>query len=631
MIDHVKLVDTPLPTIEAALDAFPGGDQLEPMLARARVVSFDFFDTLFSRPFNDPEMVFDLLGRRLGIADFRARRIAAQSEAFRRMATQGRHEIRLQDIYECMNLPAAERIRLADAEMTLEHELLVPQPGPWTLFCALLHAGRRVVVCSDMYLPRIFFDALLKRHGVEACEVWVSSEVDATKRDHGELFLKMAEGCEVVIHDFLHIGDDPLGDVTRALEKGVMAFHFRNDARPSSAGSRRRGLFRFDGLLKRQIEKADTEDDREAFLRHIGYDFGGPANLGFLRWVAQEARADDIEHLLFLSRDGYLLEQIARSEPNGTLPPSHYFMGSRVAFALASVTDGNFAQNLPFLLSGSDGLQPRELFDRINVRAPAEQVMRDIGCPPDLKVRGALHPMLSKLLYAWRGEILQVCRRNRRALRMYLDAIGVKPGARVGLVDVGWSGSTQETFETATAALLDLEVFGYYFMLGDTPERRQRESRQRMRSMVDERLLGADERRHVYLRRAVIELFFSAPHSTVIGWNIDIASHDVQPVMDDGRGGDAAGLAQLNNIIIAGAREFCTDYSNFTQRIGADFAPSDLVRPLLELVLHDEATCHRIADEVVNFDTWSSTQNQATNLMDYEKHTLDADRTAPRI
>ncbi|WP_204338159.1 hypothetical protein, partial [Proteus mirabilis] len=65
----------------------------------AEVVSFDVFDTLFVRFVASPEDVFDLVGARHGLPDFRRRRIAAQRDAFRVMRAAGRREIDLDGIY----------------------------------------------------------------------------------------------------------------------------------------------------------------------------------------------------------------------------------------------------------------------------------------------------------------------------------------------------------------------------------------------------------------------------------------------------------------------------------------------------------------------------------------------------
>ena len=74
---------------------------------------------------------------------------------------------------------------------------------------------------------------------------------------------------------------------------------------------------------------------------------------------------------------------------------------------------------------------------------PAPHVMADLGLGEDVRMSPSLHPQLASFLYAYRWEILKVCQRNRRALYRYLREIGLKDGSRVGLVDVGWSGTSQ--------------------------------------------------------------------------------------------------------------------------------------------------------------------------------------------
>ena len=71
----------------------------EPKLAKmidvAEVVSFDFFDTLYLRPLSDPEDAFTLLGEKLNIENFKAKRQQAQADAFGVMVREGRKEITL--------------------------------------------------------------------------------------------------------------------------------------------------------------------------------------------------------------------------------------------------------------------------------------------------------------------------------------------------------------------------------------------------------------------------------------------------------------------------------------------------------------------------------------------------------
>jgi predicted HAD superfamily hydrolase len=596
------------PAIEAALRDFPNAEMLAPLLNQARCVSFDFFDTLFARPFTEPEFAFDLLGRRLGVDDFRQKRIAAQAEAFRRVAAQGRKEIRLSDIYACFDVDADAQAMMLTAEAELELALLAPKIEVLTLFQALHTVGMKLAISSDMYFPQAFFEEALRQHGIESVELLlISAEQDATKRDAGELFDVLVRMSGVQPNDVLHIGDHAVADVQRAQERGLMAFHYA--ALPST---RHESAYTLHGLWERC--KEPSQDD---LFQRLGFLYGGPANLGYLHWLAEQAQNDGIEHLLFLSRDGFLLESLAQKKHVEGLPAFQYFLGSRVAYYLAAITEKNFRAYIPFLLSGSGGLKPRELLERIGVTPPAEQVMRDIGLSSDVVITHDMDERLASFLYAWRGEILKVCARNRRVLRLYLADLGIQEGTKLGLVDVGWSGSTQEAFQAAVTPWMDIHVTGYYFCLADTPERQAREKVQHMRAMFSSVTHGAEFISRIYANRSIVELFFSAPHNTVIGWQIDQKTGQVVPIMDAGRGGSPEGLAQITTEISAAAEHFVKCYKDMSARLGAELTPCELAEALLDLTVYEDTQCRAFASSIVNFDTWSSSANHRMDLMTY--------------
>ena len=619
--NHPPLAHPIAHPIARALRDLPQGDKLAPLLNQAACVSFDFFDTLFARPFAEPELVFDLLGRRLGIADFRAKRLAAQRAAFAHMPSQGRKEIRLSDIYVHFDASPAQQAQFAALEAELECSLLAPKPEVLALFHALGQAGIKRAICSDMYLPRSFFEPLLQQHGIDADWLLISAEENATKRDAGELFAALLEKSGLPAHQVLHLGDNHASDVQRAEQWGLMAFHYVVE-HPSNA-ERSANIATLHGLWERCRAKdteADAKDDKEDethdLFQRLGFLYAGSANLGYLHWLSEQCQTDGIEHLLFLSRDGYLLEKLATLKDAPKLPKHHYFTGSRVAYYLAAITEKNFHSYLPFLLSGSEGLKPRELLERIGVTPPAAQVMRDIGLGDEVVVNQELHPKLAGWLYAWRAEILRVCARNRRALHLYLHQLGIHAGSKVGVVDVGWSGSTKEALQAAISPWLDIQVQGYYLVLADTPERLARQSGQAMRAMFDSQVLGEQTLSRVYANRAIIELFFSAPHATIIGWQIE-RDGSITPVMDAGRGGNPTQIQHISQRIIHVAEQFATCYQDLTRRMGASLSAQELALPLLHLAAFESEQCQAFAGQIVNFDTWSSSSNQHNELLSY--------------
>lgn len=585
-------------------------EELEALIARASAVSFDFFDTLFVRPLMNPEDAFELMGRQFGIPDFPVRRRAAQVEAFRRMGAAARKEITLGEIYSCMpeaNVPNSDLMR---AEYGLELSLLKPNPEVFALFLELMRAGKNVVITSDMYLPGDFFSDALRPHGLEHIPVFISADRNATKRDAGELFDIVAAQLQLAPDTILHIGDNELADVTRAREKRMMAFHYKNTRAPVALKTASFMTSIGHGMLS-----AWAHDMPPSSYSELGFVYGGAANFGFLEWIKKQALLDGVEQILFLSRDGYALQRIAAGQASENFPRSCYFLGSRTAFTLSAMREDNFESHIPFLLSGADGLAPCEVLERIGVQPPSQKVMNDLGLGADVKIGPNLHALLGSFLVAYRREILKVCLRNRRGLFRYLREMGVKPGSRVAVVDVGWSGTTQEAFEAAVRPLMDLDVIGYYFCLANTPERIQRSTKQKMTAFVNEANTSAKIVDAIFANRVAVEQFFSAPHDSVIGY--EPAPRGVQPVMDAGRG-DTSALKGIAQEICQGAEAFAMHFETFQRATRLQATPLEIAWPLIELLTeHTHSEAYQLIGRVKNFDAWGSSRNHVLTLANY--------------
>ncbi|CNK46675.1 Predicted hydrolase (HAD superfamily) [Yersinia frederiksenii] len=588
-------------------------DMLLDAIDKASVVSFDFFDTLFVRPLANPEDAFDLLGAKLNITDFRAQRRKAQSDAFRQMTKDGRKEITLQNIYDKFPLPKYQRDVAQQTEYDLELDLVQPNKELLPLFQQLVASKKMVVITSDMYFSANFFVDALKRYGLEQVPLFISADCNATKRDNGELFDIVASTCNVVPQEILHIGDNYLADVLRPQEKGLATFHYvrelktKNDKKQSIVTSMIEGLLNTD----------DAEKISSNTFQELGYRFGGPANLGFLQWITQQATQDAVDVVLFVSRDGYALERLAKEHFIDQLPQFHYFLGSRIAFNMALITEENFEKNIAFLLSGSVGLSPSELFERIGVCPPANRVLQNLGINPHSSISIEDHPVLSELMFAYRHEIIKVCSRNRRGLFMYLCQSGVKAGNKVALVDVGWSGTTQEAFEFAVHPMLDIEVVGYYFCLADTPERQRRSHTFNMKSMISKDSTSSSIVDNIYENRVVIEMFFSAPHNTIIGYCPSGLSVDV--ISDPGRI-KATGHEQFSQEINEGIDIFVESFTQQQEKLNISFSPLQTVAPIIELVSNTQWRTNPLIGQIKNFDSWGSSRNQIVCFNDYFKN-----------
>jgi predicted HAD superfamily hydrolase len=579
----------------------------------ARVISFDFFDTLFIRPLDDPEDAFDLLGNKFLIPDFRQLRRKAQKNAFVQMVKEGRKEITLKNIYSNFHDTRFDIESIMEAEYQLELALVEPNPFFTKFFNDLIASGKTVVITSDMYLDEDFFRAALKKYDMPDVPLFISADRNATKRDTGEIFDLLITEFEVEPHHILHIGDNELADVTKPREKNINAWHYEATHLVNKGIKQPLAT----SLINGMIRTLQPENVKEGSFQKLGYEYQAPATWAFLEWIRKQSVIDNIDKLLFVSRDGYALERIASRYFKEKLPNFSYFMGSRIAFNLALMDDENFSQNLVFLMSGSDGLSPGELLERIGVEPLADNVMQSLGIASDLIISPDNYEIIEKFLIALRSEILKVCQRNRRGLFMYLHSLGIKEGDTIAMVDVGWSGTTQEAFIHTVKKFMNINVIGYYFCIANTFERKRRTLNQKMKAFIDNDTTSPALVDKIYENRVAIELFFSAPHNTVIGYNP--VKKEVYPVTDPGRT-KSKDHNLINAQLTEGVDQFCENYLGMIARLQVALTPMQLAEPLISLTTKDDWRKSKLFMQIENFDSWGSTRNKVVKFQDYFKN-----------
>ncbi|MDQ0456064.1 FMN phosphatase YigB (HAD superfamily) [Rhizobium paknamense] len=563
-------------------------------------VTFDFFDTLFVRPLRDPEDLFDGIGQKFKIENFRALRQNAQRLGFEKMHSENRKEILFDDIYTCFDLPVLTKQKVRDFEVELEEMLLHPN-SEMIEFYQFCRKTKKVAVISDMYLPKDFFERLLARHQLEFDEIFVSCDLNATKRDDGEIFSLAARSLGVDPARILHIGDSLRSDVERAKEKLFNTFHYveLRDEPKTPAGFSESLAF---SLYR--TEKTTFADNFE----EIGFKYGGPALSAFVGFLETEAKKDDIDHLLFVSRDGYILNEVSKDLFECHDIKTNYFKGSRTSFNMSAITLDNFDEFLPFLVSGCFGLSTHEVLERIDVECPSPKFLSDIGLGDDVPITQENLDKLLDFLVAYKWPIINRAAENRKALFNYLTSLGIKQGTKIGLVDVGWSGTTLEALSRALTELLDVELVGYFLCLVDTPERVERSKTLRMKSLLNSDKFAESKIRSIYQNRVIAELMFTAPHASVIGYSYSSSESEIGFVLDKGRS-----LTQVENraspSLMRGMAKFYEKYRNLHLKLGLQIPPIDAIQPFIEYL--SSATKEQLAqfEEVKNFDAWGSSKN----------------------
>ncbi len=279
-------------------------------LCRSEIVSFDLFDTLLFRPFSAPADVFYLVGERLQIPDFRSIRIQAEKTAReRRMASHGNGEVNLSEIYAVLG----EELGIdpeygAAVEAQTEIRLCLPNPFMQEVWKQVQAAGRKIILTTDMYLPREVLVKMVEKCGYSGYDAMFLSNEHGFGKYNGRLFALVKEqypGATVS-----HIGDNRHADVAQARNAGFDALHypnvnecgreFRPDRMSFLTGSA------YSGLVNRRLYSMEKLTPAQEY----GYKCGGILMLGFCEWIHAQAEVIGAEKVLFFARDGYIMKKI---------------------------------------------------------------------------------------------------------------------------------------------------------------------------------------------------------------------------------------------------------------------------------------------------------------------------------
>lgn len=130
------------------------------VIGSARIISFDIFDTLLSRPFVRPIDLFQYLEFLSGKRGFFKNRVDAEKRA--RRVHKDKADITLEQIYQEIS---GKYKSLKEDELRLERSLLFPKIDAKNIYEEAVRQGKTIIAVSDMYLPEEFLDKVLKEKG----------------------------------------------------------------------------------------------------------------------------------------------------------------------------------------------------------------------------------------------------------------------------------------------------------------------------------------------------------------------------------------------------------------------------------------------------------------------------------
>lgn len=347
--------------------------------AETDTVSFDIFDTLLLRPFLYPTDLFDILSNKMNediasFVDFATIRKNAEDgvRAEVKIKRPSSEEITYEQIYHHISENCGlsiERIEKMKAEeLAMEQQVLYPRQLGKELFELAKDAGKRIVITSDMYLPKDFIEGVLAKNGYSGySKLYLSSDIMFTKAT-GSLFKYILKDLEIKnANSLIHLGDNWQSDVEMPRSLGIRAEHLPKCSdiymRYSSiyGGDAYRRIYRNSGMMQDYGSLFDNspstrtmialgcnkvfdnpfvsfnpESDYNDDPRYIGYQVIGGYVLAIAQWVKEQAIEHNIPCVHFVARDGWLVKK-AFDLINDTSIRSDYIRLSRKALVLCDI------------------------------------------------------------------------------------------------------------------------------------------------------------------------------------------------------------------------------------------------------------------------------------------------------
>ncbi len=317
---------------------------------KIKVVSFDIFDTLISRPFYNPTDLFIILeakvNKLLNITDtikFKEIRIEAENVARDKikLINPMYEDITLDDIYdvvqELTGISKTYIEQIKQEEINLELKYCLTRNFAKELFDLTKHLGKKIIITSDMYLPKDVITKILKNNGyLDYDELFLSSDIKLCKNT-GNLYKYVTEKFGVSGENILHIGDNFESDVIQSQKSGWNAYHFPKSidiltnqingyyggeaynnvfSKPFAMRSNN-GMLEYFGIrtmlaivankiFDNPFVEINRSSDFNSDPRIIGYYALGPHLYAIADWLLKSVKEDDYINLNFMARDGYL-------------------------------------------------------------------------------------------------------------------------------------------------------------------------------------------------------------------------------------------------------------------------------------------------------------------------------------
>ena len=496
------------------------------------VVSFDIFDTCFVRACGTPKQIFALLAMELlgdtadgsVIADFCHIRRNGEKTARK---NSSKEEITLKEIYEYCDFSGLTNVPNSDIaalECNIEKRQLVPVLSVRQTIDEYRRKGCCIIYISDTYMSEEFVMSLLADNGFwhDGDKLYVSSKTLLTKAS-GNLYEYIAACNGIDCSTWRHHGDNPISDVAQPRKLGIktsainhcytyyerktlnFGFGINHDVNESFVS------------VAKSVRLYLPEDKRYTFA----CDLIAPLYVPFVYKILQDAEKRGLNKLFFLSRDGFILYQIASLLKQLCFPAIEisYLYVSRKSLYLPgykTISDSDVMSVLTEIFSRS--APHKNIVDYFNDWLPTNITSKIIETIPVVTSAKTIEEAVGYMKAS--QSVISLLKEHLLAQKTLILKYFIQEGvadrsAKTGIIDLRGTRRCGKIINDILTENGFLPVFGYYL---DVEEKRclSTNNEKYMSVLTEENIRSTDRLRNYMDITMMLEQYFSvSPHSRI--------------------------------------------------------------------------------------------------------------------
>ena len=489
------------------------------------VITFDVYDTLVCRVIYKDRDLWQLVDREYQKRNhvkpigFYKKRETADHKARK---TYPYREVTLDEIYEVFAELYGQELAdvCKDLEIELEINLTFPNDEVIEAYQYALKQNKKVYIISDMYLTDTIIGQVLEHNKITGYDkLFVSCIYRKTKHEGGALFSAVLEEIQAEAKNVLHIGNDAKADIQQSKAVGLDAYLIKPPSRKSYVNESKAKSDLDYSLLYGFIKKHNSPQMPDSLAYRLGFEVFGPIVKGFMEWIKVHKGNYNLDAILFLARDGYVLQEISDQEGELT---SFYSYLSRRSVVIPMI---QYRQSLEDILrlykSWQSNIRLNTLFNRLGIPYDAG-VVRSVGLsenstftrdelPQDERIQALYSKVRAKVYYnsQEQGQLLS------DYLKQY------KAYGRIGIVDLGAGTIVSALQQYSTIKNYDIDWVPLYLQNSMEPKD----------SYID---ISQNYELQTALRLGYmfLEVFFTAPHGTTLGYEYN-ENCEAIPLLED--------------------------------------------------------------------------------------------------